>query len=70
MKSILTIFLILLEFNLFCQEANEAKHKIKVGINFSYFPETRILRFLGKDEHVPDIYGKDFYSAGIIGVIH
>ena len=50
---------------MYSQQENEASHNIKIGIGFSYLPVTGVIRFLGKDEHVPEIHGRGFYSAGL-----
>ncbi|MBN1144670.1 MAG: hypothetical protein JXA72_09605 [Bacteroidales bacterium] len=68
MKNLLVICLIFQSVALFGQEVSTAKHKVKIGAGFSYFPVTEVMRYLGRDEGVPEIDGKAFYSAGITGV--
>ncbi|MFO7369180.1 MAG: hypothetical protein R6X09_02795 [Bacteroidales bacterium] len=68
MKKILAFCLIIQSIALFGQEEINAKHKAKIGAGISYFPVTEVMRYLGRDEGVPEIEGKAFYSAGITGV--
>jgi len=68
MKAILTICLIFQTFYLCSQQENANSHNIKIGFGFSYFPVTKVERFLGRDEDVPEIHGKEFYSAGITSI--
>ncbi len=68
MKTILTICLIFQTLYLFSQQENANSHNIKIGLGFSYFPVTGVQRFFGRDEHVPEIHGKKFYSAGISSI--
>ena len=68
MKALLIICLIFQTFTSYSQEEIAARHNIKIGLGFSYFPVTGVKRFLGRDEDVPEIHGKEFYSAGITSV--
>lgn len=68
MKRILVICLISQSLALFGQEETASNRKVRIGAGVSYFPATEVMRFLGRDEYVPEIDGKAFYSAGVTGV--
>lgn len=68
MKKMLVFCLIIQSVALFGQEEITAKHKAKIGVGVSCFPVTEVIRYLGRDEDVPDIEGKVFYAAGISGI--